>query len=104
MSARATSLDIQKILEATIVSEHGRALFADASAKRKIFQDARTQVSALHKAGDDDAADERAEAKQSHEPSSARRPPVGPLWFASSHGAIGTPTFSTRRPRSSAPP
>jgi methyl-accepting chemotaxis protein len=48
--------DIQKTLEATIVSEHGRALFTDASAKRKIFQDARTQVSALHKAGDDDAA------------------------------------------------
>ena len=48
--------DIQKTLEATIVSERGRVLFADASAKRKSFQDARAQVSALHKAGDDDAA------------------------------------------------
>jgi len=48
--------DIQKTLEATIVSERGKALFADASAKRKIFQDARTQVSALHKAGDEEAA------------------------------------------------
>ncbi len=48
--------DIQKTLEATIVSERGRVLFADASAKRKSFQDARAKVSALHKAGDDDAA------------------------------------------------
>ena len=48
--------DIQKTLEATIVSERGKALFSDASAKRKIFQDARTQVSALHKAGDEEAA------------------------------------------------
>ena len=48
--------DIQKTLEATIVSERGKALFADASAKRKIFQDARAKVSALHKAGNDDAA------------------------------------------------
>ena len=48
--------DIQKTLEAAIVSERGRVLFADASAKRKSFQDARAKVSALHKAGDDDAA------------------------------------------------
>jgi methyl-accepting chemotaxis protein len=48
--------DIQKTLEATIVSERGRVLFADASAKRKIFQDARAKVSALHKAGDEEVA------------------------------------------------
>ena len=48
--------DIQKTLEATIVSERGRALFTDASAKRQAFLDARTKVSALHKAGNDDAA------------------------------------------------
>ena len=57
--ARATSAqidDIQKTLEATIVSEHGKALFADASAKRKAFLDTRTRVSALHKAGDNEGA------------------------------------------------
>ena len=57
--AQATSAqinDIQKTLEATIVSERGKALFADASAKRKAFQDVRTRVSALHKEGDNDAA------------------------------------------------
>jgi len=48
--------DIQKTLEATIVSERGKALFADASASRKVFLDARTKVNELHKAGDNDGA------------------------------------------------
>jgi methyl-accepting chemotaxis protein len=48
--------EIQKTLEATIVSERGKALFADATAKRKSFLDARTKVSELHRAGDNEAA------------------------------------------------
>ncbi len=48
--------EIQKTLEATIVSERGKTLFADATAKRKAFLDSRTQVSELHRAGDDGAA------------------------------------------------
>ena len=48
--------EIQKTLEATIVSERGKALFADASAKRKSFLDARAKVSELHRAGDNEAA------------------------------------------------
>jgi methyl-accepting chemotaxis protein len=48
--------DIQKTLEATIVSERGKALFADASASRKVFLDVRTRVAELHKAGDNDGA------------------------------------------------
>ena len=48
--------DIQKTLEATLVSERGKGLFADASASRKIFLDARTKVAELHKAGDNDGA------------------------------------------------
>ena len=57
--AQATSAqinDIQKNLEATIVSERGKALFADASAKRKAFLDVRTRVAELHKAGDNAGA------------------------------------------------
>ena len=48
--------DIQKTLEATLVSERGKGLFADASASRKIFLDARMKVAELHKAGDNDGA------------------------------------------------
>jgi len=48
--------DIQKTLEATIVSERGKALFADASASRKIFLDLRIKVAELHKAGDNEGA------------------------------------------------
>jgi methyl-accepting chemotaxis protein len=48
--------EIQKTLEATIVSERGKTLFADATAKRKAFLDSRTKVSELHRAGDDEAA------------------------------------------------
>jgi methyl-accepting chemotaxis protein len=48
--------DIQKTLEATIVSERGKALFADASASRKVFLDVRTKVAELHRAGDNKGA------------------------------------------------
>ena len=48
--------DIQNTLEATIVSERGKALFADATASRKIFLDVRTKVAELHKAGDNQGA------------------------------------------------
>ena len=48
--------DIQKTLESTIVSERGKALFAEAGARRKVFLDARTKVNELHKAGDNDGA------------------------------------------------
>ena len=44
--------EIQKTLEATIVSERGKALFADATTKRKAFLDSRAKVSELHRAGD----------------------------------------------------
>jgi methyl-accepting chemotaxis protein len=48
--------EIQKTLEATIVSERGKALFADATAKRKAFLESRAKVSELHRAGEDGAA------------------------------------------------
>ena len=47
---------IQKTLEATIVSERGKTLFADATTKRKAFLDSRTKVSELHRAGENEAA------------------------------------------------
>jgi len=48
--------EIQKTLEATIVSERGKALFVETSDKRKAFLNARAQVAELHKAGKDDEA------------------------------------------------
>ncbi len=48
--------EIQKTLESTIVSERGKALFADVSEKRKLYLDVRKKVGELQKAGDNAGA------------------------------------------------